>query len=190
MLKTLLGGVNAVWRGEAAVYDRTGTKLSSLRCTDCRHVPGGSRCRKQWITSTNGASARRRYARRPKALLRDRQERRCWTLLRPMNEWLMISKAGSSKGRMRTRNRNRGRTGRDLERPPPGRFARHQQPRDEGVLSGAVDVRPDRLRRLRAASLPSTGHPRTRAGMGRRTCSTMDTPSARATEGTHLHQRS
>src|SRR5689334_2160464 len=87
MLKTLLGGVNAVWRGEAAVYDRTGTKLSSLRCTDCRHVPGGSRCRKQWITSTNGASARRRYARRPKALLRDRQERRCWTLLRPMNEW-------------------------------------------------------------------------------------------------------
>ena len=36
--------------------------------------------------------------------------------------------------------------------------ARRQQPRDEGVLSGAVDVRHDLLRRLRASSSPDAGH--------------------------------
>ena len=44
--------------------------------------------------------------------------------------------------------------------------ARRQQPRDEGVLSGAVDVRSDLLRRLRASSPPHTGHRGVRAGVG------------------------
>ena len=44
--------------------------------------------------------------------------------------------------------------------------ARRQQPRDEGVLSGAVDVRSDLLRRLRASSAPDAGHRRVRAGLG------------------------
>ncbi len=36
--------------------------------------------------------------------------------------------------------------------------ARREQPRDKGVLSGAVDVRSDLLRRLRASSPPHPGH--------------------------------
>src|ERR1700680_4638292 len=43
---------------------------------------------------------------------------------------------------------------------------RDEQPRDEGVLSGAVDVRSDLLRRLRASSPPHTGHRGVRAGVG------------------------
>jgi len=38
--------------------------------------------------------------------------------------------------------------------------------RDKGVLSGAVDVRSDLLRRLRASSPPHTGHRGVRAGVG------------------------
>jgi hypothetical protein len=44
---------------------------------------------------------------------------------------------------------------------PQGRSrnaARRQQPRDKGVLSGAVAVRSDLLRRLRASSPPQGGH--------------------------------
>src|SRR6266478_4435143 len=52
---------------------------------------------------------------------------------------------------------------------PRGRrqdVARREQPRDEGVLSGAVDVRSDLLRRLRASSPAQTGHRGVRAGVG------------------------
>src|SRR5580693_950630 len=60
--------------------------------------------------------------------------------------------------------------------------ARREQPRDEGVLSGAVDVRSDLLRRLRASSPPHTGHRRVRAGVGHPTCSARwTTPTANAT---------
>ena len=45
-------------------------------------------------------------------------------------------------------------------------IARCRQPRDKGVLSGAVAVRSDLLRRLRASSPPDTGHRRVRAGLG------------------------
>ncbi len=44
--------------------------------------------------------------------------------------------------------------------------ARRQQPRDQGVLSGIVDVRHDLLRRLRASSPPDPGHRRVRAVLG------------------------
>jgi hypothetical protein len=44
--------------------------------------------------------------------------------------------------------------------------ARRQQPRDKGVLSCAVAVRHDLLRRLRASSPPQGGHRRVRAGLG------------------------
>ena len=44
--------------------------------------------------------------------------------------------------------------------------ARRQQPRDEGVLSGAVDVRPDLLRRLRTSSPPDSRHRGVRIGLG------------------------
>jgi hypothetical protein len=44
--------------------------------------------------------------------------------------------------------------------------ARRKQPRDEGVLSGAVDVRPDLLRRLRGSSQPDIGHRRVRGDLG------------------------
>src|SRR5882672_1416792 len=44
--------------------------------------------------------------------------------------------------------------------------ARREQPCDEGVLSGAIDVRSDFLRHLRAPSPPHTGHRRVRAGVG------------------------
>ena len=60
--------------------------------------------------------------------------------------------------------------------------ARRQQPRDKGVLSGAVDVRHDLLRRLRASSAPDAGHRRVRAGLGAATCSPRwTTPTASAT---------
>jgi hypothetical protein len=49
--------------------------------------------------------------------------------------------------------------------------ARRQQPRDEGILSGAVDVRSDLLRRLRASSPPHTGHRGSSSWRGRPTCS-------------------
>jgi hypothetical protein len=52
---------------------------------------------------------------------------------------------------------------------PRGRrqdIARRQQPCHEGVLSGAVDVRSDLLRRLRASSPPHAGHRGVRAGLG------------------------
>ena len=53
--------------------------------------------------------------------------------------------------------------------------ARRQQPLDQGVLSGAVDVRHDPLRRLRAPSAPDAGHRRVRAGVGAaRASSAMD----------------
>ena len=48
--------------------------------------------------------------------------------------------------------------------------ARRQQPRDQGVLSGIVDVRSDLLRRLRASSATDIGHRRVRAGMGAQCC--------------------
>jgi hypothetical protein len=43
---------------------------------------------------------------------------------------------------------------------------RMPNPRDEGVLSGALDVRSDLLRRLRASSPPQGGHRGVRAGVG------------------------
>ncbi len=52
--------------------------------------------------------------------------------------------------------------------------ARRQQPRDEGVLSGIVAVRPDLLRRLRAPSPSYAGDRRVRAGLGAPPLSTMD----------------
>jgi hypothetical protein len=67
-------------------------------------------------------------------------------------------------------------TGRDnLRRSAPGQdprgrrkdAARRQQPRDEGARSGAVDVRSDLLRRLRASSPPHTGDRRVRAAARR-----------------------
>ncbi len=60
--------------------------------------------------------------------------------------------------------------------------AGRQQPRDEGVLSGAVDVRSDLLRRLRASPSPDIGDRRVRAVLGRRMCSPpWITPTASAT---------
>jgi hypothetical protein len=52
---------------------------------------------------------------------------------------------------------------------PQGRsrdVARRQQPCDQRVLSGAVDVRPDLLRCLRASSPPQGVHRGVRAGVG------------------------
>ena len=45
-------------------------------------------------------------------------------------------------------------------------LARRQQPRDQGLLSGALDVRSDLLRRVRARSEADPGHRRVRAVVG------------------------
>jgi hypothetical protein len=73
-----------------------------------------------------------------------------------------------------------GKTGQD----PRGRredAARREQPRDEGVLSCAVDVRSDLLRGLRASSPPHTGHLGVRAGVGAPCSPPWTTPTASAT---------
>jgi hypothetical protein len=61
---------------------------------------------------------------------------------------------------------NRPICGRPASMRRSGIVRRRQQPRDKGVLSGAVDVRSDLLRRLRASSPPDTGHRGVRAGAG------------------------